>query len=369
MATLARDKPQAVQVSRALLEAQVYFPTGIDPRAVRRRLAFAGFSVVAVMLMGVFGYWLIGMGRWPLADCAYMVVITLTTVGYGEIIPVSEVEGGRLFTAVLLFSGLGVSAYFLSALTAFIVEGDLKKAIWRRRMRNDLDHLNGHYLVCGGGETGKHVVEELVAAGQRVVLIEQSPEALDALARTLGDRFLAVRGDATDDALLIACGIERAAGLVTSLHNDRDNLFITITARQLNAQLRIVSRAVQEQARAKLLRAGADAIVSPNSIGGRRMAHELLHPELVGFLDVLGGSSDAPLSAEQCVVHPDSLAAGLSLAQADLRQVADALVVTVEQDGVRRFNPPPETVLTPGTVVVLLGAREATHRLTRYLAR
>lgn len=351
MASVASDKPQAVQVSRALLEAQVYFPTGIDPRAVRRRLAFAGFSVVAVMLMGVFGYWLIGMGRWPLADCAYMVIITLTTVGYGEIIPVSEVEGGRLFTTVLLISGMGVSAYFLSALTAFIVEGDLKKAIWRRRMRNDLDHLNGHYLVCGGGETGKHVVEELVQAGQRVVLIEQSPEALDALARMLGDR------------------IERAAGLVTSLHNDRDNLFITITARQLNAQLRIVSRAVQDQARAKLLRAGADAIVSPNSIGGRRMAHELLHPELVGFLDVLGGSSDAPLSAEQCVVHPDSLAAGLSLAQADLRQVADALVVTVEQDGVRRFNPPPETVLTPGTVVVLLGAREATHRLTRYLAR
>lgn len=351
MASVASDKPQAVQVSRALLEAQVYFPTGIDPRAVRRRLAFAGFSVVAVMLMGVFGYWLIGMGRWPLADCAYMVIITLTTVGYGEIIPVSEVEGGRLFTTVLLISGMGVSAYFLSALTAFIVEGDLKKAIWRRRMRNDLDHLNGHYLVCGGGETGKHVVEELVQAGQRVVLIEQSPEALDALARMLGDR------------------IERAAGLVTSLHNDRDNLFITITARQLNAQLRIVSRAVQDQARAKLLRAGADAIVSPNSIGGRRMAHELLHPELVGFLDVLGGSSDAPLSAERCVVHPDSLAAGLSLAQADLRKVADALVVTVEQDGVRRFNPPPETVLTPGTVVVLLGAREATHRLTRYLAR
>ncbi len=365
---MVADKPEAVRMSRALLEAQVYFPTGIDPRAVRRRLAFAGFSVVAVMLMGVFGYWMIGMGRWPLADCAYMVVITLTTVGYGEVIPVSEVEGGRLFTTVLLIGGMGVSAYFLSALTAFIVEGDLKKAIWRRRMRNDLDHLNDHYLVCGGGETGKHVVEALVQAGQHVVLIEQSPEALDALARMLGDRFLAVRGDATDDALLMACGIERAAGLVTSLHNDRDNLFITITARQLNPHLRIVSRAVQDHARAKLLRAGADAIVSPNTIGGRRMAQELLHPELVGFLDVLGGPGEAPLNAERCVVHSNSPAAGLSIAEANLRRVADALVVTVEHAGERRFNPPPETILTPGLVVVVLGAREATHRLTQYLS-
>ncbi|MCA9528365.1 MAG: potassium channel protein [Myxococcales bacterium] len=352
-----------------LSAGRIHYPAGSDQEVVRRRLVFAGLAVIVVVLAGIFGYWLLGGGVWSLVDCAYMVVITITSVGYAEVLPVSELAGGRAFTMVLLITGMGVSFYFLSALTAFIIEGDLQEAIWRRRMGRSLDKLEGHYIVCGAGETGKHVVEELVQAGLEVVVIEQSPEHLDALFRLLGTRFIGMSGDATEDSLLLECGIERAAGIVTSLQSDRDNLFITVTARQLNPRMRIVSRAVHEQARPKLLRAGADAIVSPNTIGGRRMAHELLRPSVVGFLDLLVRDAGHQLSVEECLLRPGTRVEGRTLAGSGIRKVSNVLVLSVITAAREShvFNPSPDFVLRAGMTLIVLGDREDVERLKAWL--
>ncbi|MCA9541757.1 MAG: potassium channel protein [Myxococcales bacterium] len=347
----------------------VYHPELPRAGVVRHRLFFAGFSVFAVVTTGIIGYYIIGNGRWSLVDCAYMVAITITTVGYGEILPVNEVENGRLFTIALLTSGMGVSIYFLSAMTAFIVEGDLREAIWRRRVQKKLLTLSGHQIVCGAGETGSSVIEELVAAGHAVVVVERDQEHLDRLFRRLGDRCYAVHGDATEDAVLLECGVERAAGIVATLHTDRDNLFVTVTARQINQRLRIVSRAVDERAGQKLLRAGADAIVSPNQIGGKRMAHELLRPGVVGFIDLIVRDSERSLTVEQVKLPQGTPLDGRTLAESRIRQAANVLVLSVLHGGGSKhtFNPPSDLVLRAGMTLMVLGDTDAIERLRAHV--
>ena len=224
-------------------------------------------------------------------------------------------------------------------------------------------------VVIGAGVVGLACAHSLARAGLEVVVIEQSPEHLDALFRLLGTRFIGMSGDATEDSLLLECGIERAAGIVTSLQSDRDNLFITVTARQLNPRMRIVSRAVHEQARPKLLRAGADAIVSPNTIGGRRMAHELLRPSVVGFLDLLVRDAGHQLSVEECLLRPGTRVEGRTLAGSGIRKVSNVLVLSVITAAREShvFNPSPDFVLRAGMTLIVLGDREDVERLKAWL--
>ena len=348
----------------------IHFPANVDdaPDRVRRRLVFAGLSVLIMTGVGMVGFWLIGGGEWPIADCAYMVLITITTVGFGEVLPVSEVPGGRLFTMGLLVSGLGVSLYFMSSLTAFIIEGDLQQALWRRRMRKKIDSLRGHVIVCGAGETGRNVIEELRQTGIEVVVIELNPERLDALHRQVGAGVVGVTGDATEDAALLNAGIEHALGVVTALHEDRDNLFVTVTARQLNPNVRIVSRAVQEKSGTKLLRAGADAIVSPNLIGGRRMAHEMLNPKVVGFMDLLiRDSAGAPLNVSECRLRQGTRLQGTMLRDSGVRGCGVLILSILTADGRHNFNPSSDFLLEEGMTLIAMGTREAMHALDAHL--
>lgn len=349
----------------------LHFPANIDDQTdrVRRRLMFAGLSVLTMTGVGMLGFWLIGGGEWPIADCAYMVLITITTVGFGEILPVSEVPGGRLFTMGLLVSGLGVSLYFMSSLTAFIIEGDLQQALWRRKMHKRIEAMHRHVIVCGAGETGRNVIDELRQTGIEVVVIEENPERLDTLHRQIGSGVVGITGDATEDAALLNAGIERALGVVTALHSDRDNLFVTVTARQLNPQVRIVSRAVQERSATKLLRAGADAIVSPNLIGGRRMAHEMLHPKVVGFMDLLIRDNEgAPLNVNECRLRTGSRLHGTMLKDSGVRGCGVLILSVLSVDGqTHTFNPSPDFMLEQGMTLIAMGTREAMHALDAHL--
>lgn len=343
---------------------RLYYAGADQPWLVRRRLFFAGASVLGVVLVGVAGYWVIGEGRWSILDCLYFVLITVTTVGYAEVLPVQAADGGRLFTMVLLITGMGVSFYFLSALTAFIIEGDLREALWRRRMQRSIDGLTNHYIVCGAGETGRSVVEQLLEENHQVVVVELRTDHLDRLARRVGDRFVAMQGDATEDALLRQCGVERAAGIVATLHSDADNLFVAVTARQLNRGLRIVSRAIDERADRKLLLAGADAVVSPNDIGGRRMAHELLRPHVVGFMDFISGRGERALAVEECRLPESSPWDGYTLAQARIRDVANVLVLAIQGEDGRDYTfPPASFVLKGGMRLIVLGEPDSITRL------
>ena len=346
-----------------LLSGHVHYAQrqSLERGVVRRRLALAGLSLFIVFVLGTGGYFAIGGGDWSLEDCAYMVLITITSVGYGEVLPLADSHSGRIFTMLLLLAGMGVSFYFLSALTAFIIEGDLREALWRRRMHRVLAQFENHFIVCGAGRTGLHVVGELLQSGSDVVVIERDAQSLEALNRLHGDAVLGIVGDATDDLVLRDAGVERARGLVAALHADQDNLYVALSARQLNEGLRIVSRANTDRATPKLKQAGADAIVSPTHIGGRRMAHELLRPTVVGFLDIIARDMRRNLDIEEIVIPERSPVAARTLARSKIRQESNALVLAVkDSNGDSTYNPTPDFELRAGMTLVVLGrARSA----------
>lgn len=333
---------------------------------VRRRLAIAGSSVLIVVLLGTWAFHHVGQGFWPWRDCLYMVLITITTVGYEEVIPVEAVDYGREVAMLVMLGGMSVSFYFLSALTAFIIEGDLREALWRRKMQNRLASLKGHQVVCGAGRTGATVVEELRREGKEVVVIEREEAALNHLHRVHGEAVIAIRGDATDDGTLEEARVAHAEGLVTTLELDQDNLFVALSARGMNPNLRIVSRST-ERATDKLLKAGANVVINPTHIGGRRMAHELVRPNVVGFLDYMVRDVERSLNIEEIRIGASSPLAGRKLLDSKIREKSNALVLAVVRNGEQIYNPHPTTVLNEGMTLIALGERDQLERLANYV--
>ncbi|MEL6177359.1 MAG: NAD-binding protein, partial [Myxococcota bacterium] len=213
-----------------------------DARSAQQRIGFAALSVVLVLVFGSLGYYILGGGEWSLLDCVYMTVITLTTVGYGETIPISGHPEAMVFTLILLVMGMGVMLYFVSSLTAFIIDGQLQNYIKGKRMLKTIARLKDHHIVCGLHGPGEFVVEELLISKAPMVLIEQKPHHIERLQQKLGFAVPHIIGDATDDSILLEAGIKRCVGTIVTLGNDRDNLFCTITARTLNPTMRIITQ-------------------------------------------------------------------------------------------------------------------------------
>ncbi|MSP25334.1 MAG: potassium channel protein [Myxococcales bacterium] len=346
-------------------QGELLYRTDPSDSGVRMRLVAAGFALIVVVFAGTLGYWLLGKGNWPVDDCVYMVLITLTTVGYAEVLPLTTTEHGRTFTMFVMLGGMGVSFYFLSALTAFVIEGDLREVLWRRRMNKRIAGLSGHYIVCGAGRTGRHVIEELLREKSTVVVIERDADQLKQLVKTVGADFIAIMGDATDDRVLVDARVEHSAGLVTTLGLDQDNLFVAMSARELRPNLRIVSRA-SERAGDKLLRAGANVVINPMHIGGRRMAHELLRPTVVGFLDFMVRDVERDLVIEEIEVAKAGPLADRTLADSRIREVSNALVLAVLRGTEQTYNPPPTFTLEAGMTLIALGEREQIERLRQH---
>lgn len=315
-----------------------------------RKLLYIIGLLFFITTAGSLGYHLIE--GWPFFDALYMTIITLATVGYGETHPLSP--AGRTFTMFLIMGGMGFILYSITEATAFLVEGEMSGYLRRRRMNTAISKLSGHFILCGYGLKGHHILDELVRTRRKCVVVENNSEKVRKL---LERNVLVVEGDATDDATLKAAGIERAAGLVAALPTDKDNLFVVITARGLNKTMRIVAKVDDLGAREKFIRSGADSVVSANFIGGMRMASELIRPDTVTFLDsMLRDQSD--LRVEDVRVAPSSMYAGKKLKECVPLHNSHVLLFSVKHGDGYEFNPSPDTVIHAGDTLVVIGYPE-----------
>lgn len=298
-----------------------------------------------MLVAGTAGYVVLGF---PLLDAVYQTVTTVTTVGFREVHPLSDV--GQVFTIVLILVGVATVLYTFSLFMGALIEGQVGALLGRRRMERQIVRMSGHVIVCGYGRVGRSIAEYLSRAGERVVVVDRDPDRLASVP------FPVVLGDATEDRVLCDAGIERARVLVTALTTDGDNLFVTVSGRSLRSDLFIVARARLEDSEDKLARAGADRVVNPQSIGGKRMAAFVLQPHVAEFLDVVMHDGSLEFRLEEIPVPSGSPLAGNSLRDAHIRDQTGALVLAM-RDGDGRFttNPPPETVLRAGQILIAIG--------------
>jgi voltage-gated potassium channel len=325
------------------------------------RYSLLAFAVI--MVVGTVGYWHISAGKATVLDCAYMTFITIATIGYGEVIDLSASPGGRVFTMLIGFFGVANIFYMTSKMTAFIVESDLNESLRRHRMERDIHNLRDHYIICGIGRVGTNVLNELVATGRESVVIEPAKESLDAMLEVYPkQRYL--HGDGGDDALLRAAGVEHAAGVFAVSGDDNKNLVITLSAKQLNPNARVIARCHEVRFVEKIRRVGADDIVSPDFTGALRIASSMLRPAVVSFLDEML-RSDQGLRVEEIVLPQGARERRIGeLAPAD----NDYVVLAVRRDGRWQFNPSSDTTAKAGATLVVMTTPAGRTKIERRVA-
>lgn len=308
--------------------------------------------LVVVVLFGTLGFRL--LEGWLWLDALYMSVITLATVGFTEVHPLSDT--GRLFTIALIVVGLGSVTYLVSTIGRVMFEEMLGAEFWRRRVRNQIEKLQGHVILCGCGRVGRLVRREFEATNTPYVIVERDEKAVRELE---AGGALVLQGDATSEATLTEAGIQRARGLVTALPDDAANLYVVITARDMNARMPIVARAETDGAERRLSRAGATRVISPNSIGGRAMAQALLQPEVLDFLTLATARQDLTLQIEQVVVDVSSRLAAEVTRIAQMREQHRVFVVAMRKSNAAQFDLPTSDLLVEsGDTLIVVGQRE-----------
>ncbi|MGB7297265.1 MAG: NAD-binding protein [Candidatus Aminicenantales bacterium] len=324
----------------------------------RRRIYISLIVFAAVYLVGVVGFKFFGGPETSLLESVYMTAITISTIGYGEVVDLSHSPAGRVFTILFIVLSLGTIAFAVSSITAFIVEGELKNLLGRRRMEKDIAKLKDHYIVCGSDETAQTVIRELILTERDFVVIEPSKEGIDRLA-TLGG-FLYMLGDPAEDEILEKAGVRRAKGILLSLPSDEVNLFVTITARSLNPTARIVAKGTDLKSHGKIKKAGADSVVSPSFIGGMRMVSDMVRPAVVTFLDKMLYGKDRVLRVEEFGVGKESPLVGKTISDSAVRERTGALLVAVRKGktGDYEFNPAPDRIIQENDIFIFIGSPE-----------
>ena len=313
--------------------------------ALRRRILIALGALLLVLGGGTLGYWVIGLS--PL-DSLYQTVTTITTVGFREIFPLTT--AAKIFTIVLVLTGVGTALYAFSAVLEAVIEGDLMDLWGRRRMERKIADLHDHVILCGWGRVGRAIASRLVAGGEDFVVVDEDPTRVE------GIDPLHLVGDATDDSILERAGIRRARALVAATSTDTTNVYLTLSGRALRPELFIVARARIADSEEKLRRAGADRVVNPQAIGGARMAALLLSPNVAEFLDVITHHGDVEFRVAEVRVPADSPLAGRSLRDAHVRDRTGALVLALRDTaGAFTTNPSPEALVSPDDILIAIG--------------
>ena len=319
-------------------------------------------AALVIELVGMFGYRVLSHGHASYLDSLYMTWITVVTVGYSEIIDLSNNPAGRVFTMIIGTAGIANIYYSFSKLTVFIVESKFDEVLRRRKMQDQIDHMRDHYILCGIGRVGGNVAHELMVTERSLVAIDESMEAIE-LFRERHPTAAVLHGDASDDELLTRAGATRAAGVFAITGDDGKNLLITLSVKQLNPRARVVARCHEVRNIEKLKRIGADAIVSPDFTGGMRIASSMLRPTVVTFLDEMLRTEEK-LRVEEIAVPPGSAARPLAQAAPQSR---DYVVLAVRAAGSWQFNPSPDFSLQPGNTLVAMATPEGRRQLERAL--
>lgn len=322
-------------------------------RPLARRVLAIGVVLTSAMVFGTLGFHLVE--GWPLFDAFYMALMTLTTVGYGEVHPLSF--HGRLFASFLMLVGVATVFVSFAILGDALLRLELAGYFSRRRRDRMLQHMAGHYIVCGAGRVGRSVVLELRRGGAEVVLVDTDPQRLT-WADALG--IVTLTADASKDETLRQARIDTAAGLVSAISSDAANVYVTLSAKVLNPSLHVAVRASDEQAEEKLRRAGATTVLTPYSYIGHRLAQSLLRPHVASFLDVASafGRTDLNLEIEQLAVAPGSALSSKTLDEAHLGRSYGVIVLAVRRSsGAMQFNPQADVRLEAGDVLIAMGER------------
>jgi len=320
-------------------------------------------ALVLVTMVGVLGYVLISGGQHGLVDAVYMTVITLTTVGFTEVIDMSGNPVGRVFTIFLLLGGMGIVAYTVPMLAALVIEGQLHHIFQRRRMQKTIAEMTDHFIVCGDRGSAWYVAQELASTRRPVVLVAPTEELYHEAVEYIGE-IPGVAGDPTDDDTLAAAGIGRAAGIVFALREDKENVLGVLTARRAAPAIRIIAACQSTVNEPKLRTAGANAVVSPARIGGLRMASELVRPKVVSFLDQMLREKGGSLRVEEVTVPADANVSGHTLGSLKIDAIDGVLLLAVRHpEGAFAFKPGDSLPIEPGMTLIVMSDADGQRRL------
>ncbi len=325
---------------------------------------FLSISIALVLfLVGITGY--VAIEGWSILDSAYMTAITISTVGFSEINEISS--QGRLFTMFLIFFGVAYYLYLASVLMQTIIEGELIVILGRRKLNNAIKRLDNHYIVCGYGRIGRILCNLIREETSNIVVIEQDKLLVPVLEN---DNILYIHGDASDERMIVRAGIKKAKVFIAALATDAANVFLVLTARQLNPEMLIMARASNESVKQKLLIAGADIVESPYDTGAASMGLKLLRPNVSNFLDVATSRSKDAIQIEESIVGVNSKYANVTLKDSGIRQEYDLIIIAIKKEsGEMLFNPSFDTIIEPGGTIISMGKTDAQNEFHRELNR
>ncbi len=327
----------------------------------KSHFTFSLILTAALILIGTSGYMIIE--DWPVSDAIYMTIITLATVGYGEVHQVSGV--GRIFTIFLIVSGVGYFMYVVGLLVQFLVEDRIRVILGRRKLDKQIAKLKDHYIICGYGRIGRVLARYLTERYLNVVVIEKNESRQEAMDE---DGVLYLMGEATDESLLLRAGIKDAKGLITAVATDADNVFLTLIAKQLNPGLFIVARAIQNTAKRTIQAAGANKVISPYDLGARRMAHAILRPTVIRFLELAFTDENTDVQVEEIRVHSTSRLLNVALKDSGIRQQLDLIILTIKKaDDTMIFNPKADTRIETDDTLVVVGRAKSVSQLEQMM--
>ncbi len=330
----------------------------------KKRLILTFAALIIILFTGTFGYWILTGSQHNVFLCFYMTVITITTIGFNEVIPLDEYAGARMFTVFLAFTGIGLLTYFVSSVSVLIIEGDFRQSYKKKKMEKEISDFFNHYIICGVSRHSYHVIEELVDTNRESVFIEINRDVIDNTLLKYPDlKYL--EGDATSDEILLKAGIKNAKGLFVATSDDNTNLVICLSARQLNKNIKIVSLCINHNNSDKMKLAGADNVVSPNYIGGLRMASEMLKPDVTVFLDTMQKYKNKKIRIEQ--IELSDRFKNKKLGELRLGSFSDTLLIALMRKDEWIFKPDDNLEIENEDVLIVMTTPEERVKLEQLI--